>query len=265
MAGFVIVFSCLITTLIPRVYGICMNTIQVTLTGENVTDIPRDLPNDLTFLSIGGTSINVLNLTAAIDYYPDVCKIKMGSSPVNHIITPSNPPESMALKEMHLNALDFPTPPDIGSVLPGQLEVLYLRRLRIRMVPSRHFQNYSSLIILNMAINKITTLTPEQFIGLGLLQILSLQHNNLNTLPLVHQLLPNLQELGVHGNHITEIPVAILENLSYLRILNLAKNHIQTVPGQRHFINLENMTSIDLQENPLYCDYQLCWIKVNTI
>ena len=265
MAGFAIVFSCLATILIPRVHSMCINKNVVTLSGENVTDIPRDLPKDVTILYIRRTSINVLNLTTAIENCPGVCRITMESSPVKHIIIPSNPPGSMAVKELIMVALDFPTPPDFGSVLPEKLEMLYLRRNRITTVPSRYFQDYSNLITLSMAINRITTLTVEQFLGHGRLQILDLQHNDLSTIPHAYQLLPNLQRLGVQGNHITEIPVALLENLSHLRILTLVKKRTQTVPGQKHFINLENMTSIDLRGNPLHCDYQLCWIKVNTI
>ena len=265
MARFLIIFSCFVLTMIPRVYSRCINTVQVTLTGGNVTDIPRDLPKTMTTLSIFHTSITTLNLTAATGHYPDMCKMKIESSSVNHIVAPTNPAESGNLKELRLNRANFPTPPDFGSVLAGQLEVLNLSRVKITAVPIRYFENYSSLIKLVMVSNSIATLTAEQLVGLSRLQLLNLRYNLLNSLPPVYQWLPYLQRLIVDSNSITEIPIPLLENLPHLQVFNAAYNRIQTVPDQRHFINLENMTSIDLRGNPWHCDYHFHWIKVNII
>ena len=265
MARFIIISSCFVLPLIPRVYSGCINSVSLTLTGGNVTDIPRDLPKNLTTLSIHNTKITVFNLTTAIGHYPDMCKIKIESPSVNHIVVPINPTESGNLKELKLARANFPTLPDFGSVLAGQLEVLNLSHLKITTVPNRYFQNYSSLIKLGMTYNSITSLTAEQLFGLGRLQLLNLRQNNLNSFPPVYQWLPNLQRLEVDGNSITGIPIPLLENLPHLQVFDATNNRIQTVPDQRHFINLKNMTSIDLRGNPWHCDYQLCWIKVNVL
>ena len=35
---------------------------------------------------------------------------------------------------------------------------------------------------------------------------------------------------------------------------------MSTVPAQDHFLNLMNMAHINLEGNPLHCDWNLCWI-----
>ena len=263
MFGFLVILSfCLLTLLTPSVHSGCIDTVLVTLAGKEVTVIPRDLRKDVSFLSIDRTSITTLNLTVASGIYPELCKIKIQSSPIKEIIAPI-PPGSVALKDFRLYSGHFPTPFDLGSVLAGQLEVLYLRNLTMTTIPSRYFQNYSKLVILNLAFNLITTLTDEHLLGLDRLQILYLQHNNLNPFPPVYQWLPNLKRLDITQIGITEIPIPLLENLPYLQMLTLKRNYIRMVPGQEYFINLEHMNSIALEGNPLHCDYQLCWVKVN--
>ena len=263
MVGFFGVLSfCLLILLTPSVHSGCPDTVPVTLTGKHITVIPHDLRKDVNYLSIDDTSITTLNLTVAGGIYPELCKITVRSSPINGIIAPI-PPASVALKNFRLYGGYFPTLPDLGSVLAGQLEVLYLRNLEMTTIPRRYFQNYSNLVILNLAYNLITTLTDEHLFGLGRLKIFSLQNNNVNPLPPMYQWLPNLKRLDISRMDITDMSIPLLENLPYLRVLILKKNRIRMVPGQKHFINLEHMDSIDLKGNPLHCDYQLGWVKVN--
>ena len=240
--------------------GLCR--VMVELTGAHITDIPRDLRQDVTFLKIFETSINILNLTTAFDY-PSMNRIDVATSPITDIVIPS-PSLFVALDNVALRSGTFSTPPDLGIPLTGQLLFLTLSGLRFPAIPDNYFQHYSRLKSLDLSFNPITDLNAGSLAGLSQLENLYLGHTHVNPLPHLHLWLPNLQRLHAPYTGITAIPSSFLQNLPGLQYLDFQNNNLTLVPRQEHFINLQNMVFIKIGTNPLHCDFRICWIKVLT-
>ena len=255
-----IALTCFITMTIFINGGLC--SVIVELSGANITDIPRDLRQDVTFLDISKTSISILNLTAAFDY-PSMNRIDVMTSPITGIIIPS-PSQSVALTNVALRSGTFSTPPDLGIVLAGQLLYLTLSHLGITAIPDNYFQHYSRLKSLDLTFNPIQNLSAGSLAGLRQLGHLYLGHTQVNPLPPLHIWLPNLQRLHAPCTGITVIPSSFLESLSGIKYLDFRVNQLTLVPRQEYFINLQNMVYVKLGGNPLHCDFRICWIKVLT-
>ena len=245
----------------PVAQGTCSQQADAHLTGLNTTAIPRNLGEDIEFLSIYDTGISVLNLTLA-DYYPALCRLQVKRSPVSAIFIP-DPPSIPPLTHFHLRSGYFSAPPSLGTVLAGQLTHLVLEGLGIKSIPDKFFQNYTQLLSLSMVDNPLTSLNEGNLEGLDNLESLALKKTNLNPLPPLYLWLPDLVNLNLGCIGLTEIPPNLLQNLPNLKRLNLWKNQLTTVPGRSYFVNLHQMAYVRLTGNPLHCDYRLSWIKVS--
>ena len=238
--------------------GFCIVTVE--LNGTHITDIPRDLRQDVMFLKIFKTSIRILNMTAASDY-PSMYRIEVSTSPIISIITPS-PSQSISLTNVALRSGTFSSPPDLGILLSGQLRFLTIAGLGFVAIPDNHFQHYSRLKSLDLSKNPITDLNASSLTGLSQLEHLYLGHTQVNPMPHLHIWLPNLQRLHAPYTGITVIPSSFLQSLPELQYLDFQGNQLTLVPRQEHFINLQNMVFIKIGRNPLQCDIRMCWIKV---
>ena len=252
--------SCLLLVLVPSIRCACMNNRAVKVTGLNISDIPRDLRSDLDYLIINKTNIHTLNLTVAVDY-PEMCQLEISKSPLTRIILPSVP-HTLPLLNLRIWGGHFPTLPDLGDVLEGQLERLIFSAVHTTTIPDNYFENFTNLISLSLGNNHLSALNAGNMAGLSNLQAIYLGNNQLNPLPPLHQWLPNLKRLSVKDIGISLLPPPLVEYLPNLLRLDLQRNELSTVPLRKHFINMENMVHIRLAGNPLHCDTQLCWIKV---
>ena len=215
----------------------------------------------MVYLRISETNINVLNMTVAVDY-STLCQLDVKDSPVSSLITPS-PPQTVALNEFLLQSANFhPTPPDLGLVLSRQLVHLSFIHIGIMTIPENHFENYTRLRYLNLNTNPITNLSAGSLAGLRQLTSLILIRTRLNPVPPLYLWVPNLRGLHISYLRLTTLPGTLIENLPRLRALNAINNRISTIPSRGHFVNLQNMKSISLNENPLHCDARLGWLKV---
>ena len=263
MSRYMSTMCCLTIMIIPRSQGDCDQSIQVELTGSQITDIPRNLSLDTQYLRLYHTGITILNLTTVV-HYPVMCRLEVIQAPVTDIITPV-PSQSLVLTSFGLRwSGTFPNPPDLGSVLTRQLKFLALVGLHITAIPENFFENYTNLVSLSLTHNPISSinLNAGSLAGLGHLRQLYLGGTDVNPLPPFHQWLPNLETINLPDTDITELSSTLLQNLPGLRRLDLQRNQLQTFPGQEYFINLQNMVFIKLGGNPLHCDSNLCWIKV---
>ena len=241
----------------------CRFSSRVDLAGSNITDIPRNLNGDVSFLSLSRTNIHVLNLTVFADY-PVLCRLEVWSSPVSTILTP-NPSQTIALTRFYLACGTFPTPSNLGIVLSRQMRHLSFANMGIITIPENYFQNYTSLQTLYLYSNPITNLSPASLVGLRHLRELSLTRTNVNPVPPLHLWLPNLNGLRIAQVGMTTLPGTLIKNLPYIRYMNLHGNQLSTVPTKEHFINLQNMAYVGLIGNPLSCDSRLAWIKVSVV
>ena len=247
----------------PNALNACPASLRVDLSGLNIADFPRNLNKSATHLSISHTNINMLNLTVAVEY-PMLCWLQVTSSPVSFLITP-NPPQTVALTTLYLASGTFLTPPDLGIVLSRQLIYLSFVNIGIINVPENYFQNYTSLLSLNLDGNPISKLNPGSLAGLRHLSMLYLTRSSINPIPPLYLWLPNLNELHIAFMGLKVLPGIILENLPQLRTLNVIGNQLSTIPPKEQFVNLQNMHVVRLAGNPLRCDARLCWIKVNVM
>ena len=259
-AEHILILSCLCLVLVPSVRCSCSQSNAVEISGADITDIPRNLRSDVEVLSIYKTNIDILNLTAAADY-PMLCRLDISSSPVRLIITLTRS-QILALTRLRLAAGQFPTPPCLGSLLEEQLVMLSLNGIGIITIPGGYFQNYTSLTSLSLAGNPISDLNAANLAGLHDLQSFYLGNTQMNPMQLLHLWLPELRRLHVPKTGMTTLSATLVENLPFLRYLDLTNNQLSTLPGQDHFANLKNMNFIKLNGNPLSCDPRLCWIKV---
>ena len=254
------ILSSLLLVLMPSASYACDPSAMVTLTGSDISDIPENLVSNVSYLELSNTNISVLNLTAASNY-PVMCRLQISSSPLTKIIIPY-PPTSVALTVLYLAAGNFPTLPDLGIVLAGQLEYLVFNGVGLVTIPDNYFQNYTSLISLSLTNNPISDLSARNMAGLHNLQILYLVNTKVSSLVELHLWLPKLKGLYAARSDITTLPASMVEHLPSLQKLDLSRNVLSTVPAQEHFVNLGNMISVNLEGNSLHCDFHLCWVKV---
>ena len=244
----------------PDALDACLDTLPVDLSGPDITDIPRNLTENVTSLRISHTKISVLNLTVAVEYSM-LCRFQIFVSPVLTIITPS-PPQTVAVTTFYLASGTFSTPPDLGIVLTRQLVQLSFVNIGIITVPENFFQNYTRLLSLNLDGNPITNLNSRNLAGLTHLRVLYLSRTSINPIPPLYLWLPNLIGLYMSYMDLKVLPGILIENLPQLRTLNIRRNQLSTVPSKEHFVNLQNMNVVLLEGNPLRCDTRLGWVKV---
>ena len=233
-------------TSLPGTPDGCRTTPRVDLTGPHITDIPRNFSGTMVYLRISETNINVLNMTVAVDY-STLCQLDV----------------KVALSKFLLQSANFhPTPPDLGLVLSRQLVHLSFIHIGIMTIPENHFENYTRLRYLNLNANPITNLSAGSLAGLRQLTSLILIRTRLNPVPPLYLWVPNLKGLHISYLRLTMLSGTLIENLPRLRALNAINNRLSTIPSRKHFVNLQNMISISLNENPLRCDARLGWLKV---
>jgi Leucine-rich repeat (LRR) protein len=109
-------------------------------------------------------------------------------------------------------------------------------------------QNIANRIIrLSLNDNQLTTL-PESISNLTNLQHLELRMNDLTTLPESIGNLSNLQHLNIELNFLSRLPESIM-NLTNLEVLNLGTNELSTLPES--IGNLTNLRTLYLKSNEL--------------
>ena len=264
MTHHIFLLTSLMLLLLPSTLHACNFTIKEVLNGSDINDIPRNLDEHIRFLYIVNTNISVLNLSVIGGDYPLMCRLRITSSPVITIIIP-NPTQNIALTSLQLASGNFPTPPDLGSMLARQLTFLVFKDIGLKVIPENYFENFTSLIRLSLNNNPIFDLNAGNMVGLRNLRSLNLDKTHISPLPPLHLWLPSLRELCAAHLNITVLSTNMLENLPNLKYLDISQNELNTVPDKSHFANLENMTFINLEGNPLHCDCNFCWVKVTSV
>ncbi|XP_056450923.1 wnt-activated inhibitory factor 2 [Gadus chalcogrammus] len=143
------------------------------------------------------------------------------------------------------------------------LVTLSLSHNGIRVIEPHAFQGLTSLLVLDLSHNRLVSISPGVFSGL--LELRSLNFNQ-SLAPLAAVQLVNALSLGEHlrslhrldlaGNHLTSVPLGI--HMSNLHTLVLTNNSIQTV-GRDHVATLYQRPRmrIYLSLNPFWCGCEL--------
>ncbi|XP_007956273.2 toll-like receptor 11 [Orycteropus afer afer] len=132
--------------------------------------------------------------------------------------------------------------------LPGfhSLEHLNLHANGLHSLPIRFLSALPQLQRLNLSMNKLgpTLVLPEVLVSTNL-RVLDLSHNELSALPSRAFSLPQLQELWLGGNNISNLSNETLRGLRWLKTLDLSWNQIKVLnPGW--LSSLPALTSLNL-------------------
>ena len=238
----------------------CKATVLEILNGHKYTSIPTNITASVTTLEIYNTRITTLNLQQ-LSVHTELCKIEVRKSPINAIIPPS---QKTKLTSLRIIDAFFPVLPDLGDYLPGHLRYCTLPENVISTIPNNAFVPYVKLLSLSLHGNPIKFLNSSMMQGLTKLKYIYLGNTELNPLPEIHLWTPNVLLLGINTMELAEIKGSLIANLPKLQNLQANKNQLTSLPSREYFVNLESMFTINIERNPLECDYRLCWLKVIT-
>ena len=119
-------------------------------------------------------------------------------------------------------------------------------------LPKNAFNHFTSLRVITLNGNPLTTLPPKIFSGLTSLQGISLYENHqLTTLPSnLFSGLTSLQSIGLGNNQLTKLPPKVFSGLTSLKSISLSDNQLSTLPPEI-FSGLTSLQSIWLGNNQL--------------
>uniref|UniRef100_A0A3Q2TFT3 Leucine rich repeats and immunoglobulin like domains 2 n=1 Tax=Fundulus heteroclitus TaxID=8078 RepID=A0A3Q2TFT3_FUNHE len=181
---------------------------------------------------------------------------------------------SSSLLVLRLNRNRLVTLPSKVFRLP-QLQLLELKRNKIKIVDSLTFKGLESLKSLKMQRNGITKLMDGAFFGLNNIEELELEHNNLTEVnkvwlyglrmlrilqishnaigvvrPDAWEFCQKLEELDLSHNHLTRLEDSAFVGLGSLEALNLGENSISHL-GEGVFSGLANLLTLDIRNNEI--------------
>ena len=238
----------------------CQEDVFLTVEGPAFTNIPSNLNRSVTHLEIVDTSISTLNLQQ-LSVYTELCYVHVKGSPITSIITQT---QSTKISQFRLAGAHFPVLPDLGVTLSRQLLYCSWSSDHISTIPNDAFIHYINLVSLSLSGNPITSLEYPMVQGLTNLKHLYLGNTLLASPSEIYTWAPKLEKIILNSISLMDLPKSLIANLPSLRIIQLEKNQLTSLPEKEYFVNLDSMSSIDIKDNPLTCDYHLCWLKVPT-
>ncbi|CAH1991556.1 unnamed protein product [Acanthoscelides obtectus] len=138
---------------------------------------------------------------------------------------------------------------------PSSLVTLNLSMNKLDEVPVHIFQNFSSLEYLDLSDNHLQ-LHNSSFSGLKQLKALNIANNNIEVLPeIVFNELTKLKHLDLSGNKIQYISSENLVNVTFLEVLNISFNQLEQL-NYELLKNLNELHTLDVAGNKLkYIQY----------
>ncbi|CAL8345580.1 unnamed protein product [Gadus morhua 'NCC'] len=252
----------------------CYLDVAVRCVGPKITDVPGQMPSNMTLLQLNVTNINVLNKWS-LQNMSLLLRFSLIQGPLHtiHPLAFYTTPQLRSIK-LSLNKL-VALPGKVFSPL-ADLEQLLLDANRLESIPSemlrgltrlQHlelssnqisrldpgvFDGLSSLTFLNLGGNLISALAPGTFRSLTALRRLMLYTNRLEVLgdDALFGHLPELVDLKIHNNHITRLAPKVFWSLGKLSSLTLSGNQLQEIP-EKSFYHMPQLVKLTLWTNPL--------------
>lgn len=126
---------------------------------------------------------------------------------------------------------------------------LFFENTRLGLLPRNAFAGYTDLRNL-ILFNSITGITPGAFLGLGKLEMLTIQHSSLSeVLPKSFEGLDSLKWLGLQYTQIEAFDADVTRDIPKLSVLNLENNGFRGTLGR--FPDLPHLTWLSLKYNRL--------------
>ena len=115
--------------------------------------------------------------------------------------------------------------------------------------------------VLKLSNNVISTIEPEAFSGLRVIDSIELNENKLQAIiPGTFHGLASLKYLNLSKNHIVHLEAGALGGLAGLSELQLTDNMISSLE-KSVFAELPRPLMLDMRNNPLQCNQNLCWLQ----
>lgn len=182
--------------------------------------------------------------------------IRSWSPKLHHLYINNNQLSQFSLKgspglmSLALENNQFSTIGNDGLVLDGltNLKNLSVANNRISVIRAGAFKDTGSLRHLNISKNFLSTIQPEMFRNLYSLEVLVLDQNTFEDVPIPVPL--SITTLSMNCNRIKSITINSLYNLPHLRTLSLAGNMIENVHVDA-FQNQKMLEELYLYNNEL--------------
>ncbi|XP_063673965.1 lutropin-choriogonadotropic hormone receptor-like isoform X2 [Bolinopsis microptera] len=218
---------------------------HLSLGSNKLTEVPElnNLKTSLLSLSI---EKNRLQNFDNVLQYENLENCTMASNVIGHFPQNQPPNTRSAIRVLVLaqNSIDTICKEDF-EMFP-QLNYLQLSENSISYVPDHCFSDLPLLRKLDLSGNSIKNLTETSLRKTEQLETLYLQHNSLHHLVLPSRHLPNLHELDVSGNKLTEPPHCSTS----LLLLYVSDNEISRLPA-KHFKSAGRLKDLDLSHNKI--------------
>ncbi len=131
--------------------------------------------------------------------------------------------------------------------IPNDATNLERTHLNLTVLNDDSFQNYPTIMKLQLTNNGIVTVEPHAFRGLDNLVTLSLAENEITSVPDLRDVRKTLLTLHLEGNNISD-GTSLLGQLDNLQLLFLMNNRLTQMPN---LSNLTNITVVNIDRNGL--------------
>ncbi|XP_066267150.1 reticulon-4 receptor-like [Branchiostoma lanceolatum] len=226
----------------------------VSCVGQNLKEIPKDIPADTTTLLLHDNAI-----TEAADLqFLSLKSLKVLNISKNQLYMVESLAyeglpglESLDLSDNAIMQFDLNRSPALQ--LPFLTE-LRLNENKITSIPDNAFTGLPKMQKLDLSRNGIFALSDVAFSTDHALTSLDLSGNYMIALfPDLFVQLPNLRELRLHDNHIFTLAPGAFRGLENLKSLTLAGNKL-SVPVAEPFRNLTGLLDVTLANNSWVCE-----------
>jgi hypothetical protein len=143
---------------------------------------------------------------------------------------------------------------------------LYLQHCKIVKINEKAFQKLENLTVINLASNRLTSISPNLFNGNQNLDKLILRNNNLGTLQWNTPLLngpSSLSILDLQSCQLSNISSITFSSLLNLTFLDISRNNLVLLRNDS-LSSHEKLKDVNLENNPWQCGVEfeelLCWM-----
>ena len=128
-------------------------------------------------------------------------------------------------------------------------------------IPKPLLLQLTSLEYFNASCNLIEVMPYLTAVAANIISV-NLSYNHIRIIPAVHMYnLLSLKDLDLQGNLLNEFPFWTLTVSTSLDHVNLQHNILSTLPANFPDLKLGDTTVVDIRQNPLFCDRNLCWMR----